>query len=357
MHDSEKRRSGHPRERNGRSSRGVAAVFAVVALVSLAAAACSSGSEARPPRNDEPQADEPGSKDIFADVHGWIAYGDESGIWAVDPSNPGDADDRVLLSARAGEPVAWSSDGSMLLIRRGSDRAPLYWLPADLIVLNADGTETHLTHGDGITDGITGGSFTPNGSKVIYAATHWEAEREWRSGIYVVNAEGGPPQLLLAAGRREAPDSFRMAVFHPTLSPDGSRIAYFEGMGDWGNSLWVMNADGSDKHQIVGREEEMQYSHVYNLQWSPDGTRLAFDFRGKPGGTNVVNADGSELSLAIAHGWNPHWSSDGSRISYVVTHGYGASGAALQVAAPDGGHVQDLGAGGSGPWNPLDPQT
>ena len=34
---------------------------------------------------------------------------------------------------------------------------------------------------------------------------------------------------------------------HPAFSPDGAQIAYFDGMGDWGNDLRVMNADGSNQ--------------------------------------------------------------------------------------------------------------
>ena len=34
-------------------------------------------------------------------------------------------------------------------------------------------------------------------------------------------------------------------LYNPVFSPDGTQIAYFDGMGDWGHSLRVMRSDGT----------------------------------------------------------------------------------------------------------------
>ena len=282
--------------------------------------------------------DDPSPSDlgIFSGVRGWIAYGDpdgpEPGIWAIDPTNP-DAEP-VMLDPHGGFPVAWSSDGSKLLVLRG-DR-PVFG-PGELVVLDADGTETPLAHFGFL--GYPGGSFTVDGSQVIYGS---------RYGIYSVAVDGGSPRLLYHSGGPNAGDP----VYQPVFSPDGLRVAFFEGGGDAGNSLWVINVDGTDKHQILGEEEAGRTP--WSLQWSPDGTRLAFK-RGADRSFGVVNADGSGLTFTpaaipdLGPGAGPYWSPDGTRLAF-------ATGSdSLAIARPDGTELQELGSGRAGPWNPLSP--
>ena len=119
-----------------------------------------------------------------------------------------------------------------------------------------------------------------------------------QSGIYVVDADGGSRRLLLASGDA------------PTFSSDGTQIAYFEGAGDSGNMLWVMNADGSGRRVLIDRE----YGHVDDLGWSSDGSRLAFDAQ-YGGGVWIVGVDGSGL-LEVPRGGQPQWSPTGSRLAF-----------------------------------------
>jgi Tol biopolymer transport system component len=332
------------RDRKRRNQRiGAGALAIILALVSFVALT-------RAFRTGERPADEPTPRPqgIFSEVGGWIAYGDGEGIWAVNPTRSGDPEDRIQLSDSPGEPLAWSSDGSKLLIWRSSDRASLHnW--TGLFVLNADGTETRVAVGHRIEGSVShvigggtpdeaGGSFSPDGSQVVYEDDTFRPASGggWNvlaSGIYVVQAEGGTPQLL----RKSATET----VDAPTFSPDGEQIAYFDGYGDMGTSIWIMNADGSDARELV----VVKGLWPVGLVWSPDGSRLAFS--AGPGRLVwVVGADGSGLTSVISHGVNPQWSPDGSRIAYEHRD-------TLEIARPDGTHVQTFGYGGSGPWNPL----
>ena len=265
---------------------------------------------------------------IFADIDGWLAFGDDRGIWAVDPTRPGDSTDLVQLSSTPGSPRAWSADGSKLLVfRRDSDKTGIF-------VLDADGTETHLTDAAGY---VTGGSFSPDGSKVVYAAN---GDRS----ISVIDASGGTPRILHTAQAVAG----ACCIYGATFSPDGTQIAYFEGMGDHSNSLRVMNADGSGSRSVI----ERQFGHFFGLQWSPDGTRLVFATR--DGGILVVGADGTglvEVSPEAADGADPHWSPDGSLLSY-NTGDWSGEIDALLITRPNGTRVRRLDDGRSGPWNP-----
>lgn len=70
-------------------------------------------------------------------------------------------------------------------------------------------------------------------------------------------------------------------------SPDGSKLAYRKGA----NSIWVMNADGSNKKQLT--------DNGMGPTWSPDGTKLAFS-------SSRAGDDGSEIYIMNADGSNQH---------------------------------------------------
>lgn len=333
------------RARRQRTRRITAAVLAIIfALVSFAALIRTFSKVERP-------ADEPTPRDIFARVHGWIAFGTLSGIWAVNPAGQGRPQDEIKLSDALGDPLAWSRDGSKLLISQ-----PGGVLTGGVLVLNADGSEAAVL---GVAEGYSlwnNASLSPNGSQVVYAG---DPKDGLPSAIYVVDSGGGTPQLLHSSGRRWYPsnqDFFRTALFNPTFSPDGTKIAYFDGMGDWGNSLRVMNADGTGVRVLS--KVEVYPNH---LGWSPDGSRLVFhaftyhDERPHGGwGIWVIDADGSGLTKVI-RARDPNLSPNGSRIGY-------AHDDRLESARWDGTHVRELVAGDwtnrgtpriSWAWNPL----
>jgi dipeptidyl aminopeptidase/acylaminoacyl peptidase len=266
----------------------------------------------------------------FERACGWIAYNDGTGIWAVDPgkSYPGTfsptrfPDDTVRLAGpAAGDPIAWSADGSRLLVSRQND----------LFVLEADGTETRVAD---TVSGFRGASISPDGNRVVYGAG------DDSSRLEVVTVGGGSPQVLLS--------SKQGGLYWPAFSPDGGRIAFIYGGGDHANALWVIDTDGTNRRKLAGGD----WAHVDGLVWSPDGKRLAFSC-GCPAGRGVytIRADGTRFTLVSADEKipmsAPQWSPDGSQIALVhtnndvITPGQPTT-ATLVVVGAEGGEERQL---------------
>jgi hypothetical protein len=310
------RRNGigiHGREAGMRTHHG--GLVAVALIIALAGCARTGGTaDTAPSPADEPTPQPSGT--AFERPRGWIAFNDGTGIWAVNPGRtyPGTfsptkfPDDIVRLAGpAAGDPIAWSADGSRLLVRRPAN---LYIWPrrADreaLFVLEADGTETQVT--DWVANETLippDATISPDGTQVVYVRGIGPGgDHPFR--LEVATVGDGPPAVLLTSEELHYGD--------PVFSPDGRRIAYIEGGGDHANGLWVMDADGTNRRKVAGGD----WGHVYDLVWSPDGERLALS-----GGDGVytIRADGTGLALASAdQSLAPvvQWSPDSSQVALV----------------------------------------
>jgi Tol biopolymer transport system component len=103
----------------------------------------------------------------------------------------------------------------------------------------------------------------------------------------------------------------------PDWSPNGSLHATVRDSG-----LWIESVDGSVKREIVSGRT----GFVGEPAWSPDGSRLLFDYVPiesetgyfRPAEIDVVDADGSNLRTLARPGnvTNGAWSPDGTRIAF-----------------------------------------
>ena len=338
---------------SGASQRFMILVAATLLLVAALGTAIAVGSGILRLLPDEPSVD----LGIFEPVAGWIVYADEQGMSAVDPAAPDDPATRVQLTSEAGMPLAWSRDGTRLLILRETPGLPRGLNgEAHLFVLHADGSEAQVTERP---MGISGATISPDGSRVVFAA----ATDGVAAALYAVDTEGGPVEQLLEPGEH--------LIQQPSFSPDGTLIAYAVGGGDHSNNVWVMDADGTNAHQIVSNEWTEAPGHVRGLAWSPAGDRIALGLGGSiytfaSDGSDFTRIAGVELScteadpcsveLAQAAG-SPYWAPDGSQIAYTTgcVEGAGAAnraGCHLTIADADGSNVREFNHGASGPWHP-----
>ena len=106
----------------------------------------------------------------------------------------------------------------------------------------------------------------------------------------------------------------------PQLSPDGAQIVFgrrwVDKMNDkWESSIWIMNADGTHQRSLAQGSD---------VQWSPDGKRIAYVAKGEPSGSQIfvrwMDAEGAttQISHLTESPSNLEWSPDGKTIAFTM---------------------------------------
>jgi len=160
--------------------------------------------------------------------------------------------------------------------------------------------------------------WSPDGKSVAFIRTEFKESRMnmyGEMGIYIVNASGGEPRLLMLE-----PEEF---IYSINWSPDGKWIAYLKGdkrnNPDIISTLEIINVENRISRTVC---EVTGFTVFSELTWSPDSRRIAFNDNIKEGKViKVVSVDNGkiqdiETGLVNARIYNLDWSPDGKRFVF-----------------------------------------
>ncbi len=226
---------------------------------------------------------------------------------------------RLLQLGDAASP-SWSPDGSRFAFVRFGDAF------SDLYVAGADGqgvrqltknqpalqpgSEAYVRNSVWALDP----AWMPDGQQIVYVSDLNSA----KNYLWLIPSGGGAPRLV------QASTALGDNVESPTVSPDGTRIAFaHRTTTDDGlrrrTDLWVLNLSTGELAPLVQGGDGS-----YAPAWSPDGSWIAYVGRhGEANDLFVVPATGGDpvqLTTTGAVG-SPAWSPDGTMIAFLQLEG------------------------------------
>lgn len=205
----------------------------------------------------------------------------------------------------------------------------------EIFTMKADGTNQKQVTSYKLQD--QNPAISPDGKRIVFVRQDSESST-LDNDIWVMDIDGSNPTLLTD----NTVDDKR-----PVWSPDGTQIAFESGRDSF--SIWVMNADGSSKTQIT---DDM--GNDTSPTWTSADNTIAFvsDRQGDDSSDiYVVKPNGAGLDILVDANnenginlFNPEWSPDGTKLAY---QGFSSSGAGrIFVANMEDANVQMIQADG-----------
>ena len=175
---------------------------------------------------------------------------------------------------------------------------------AQIATVNGDGTQrTTLTSGP--ADHFDP-AFSPDGTRIAFS--QWTFPDGPSKLIEVMNADGtGVAPLPGGEGG-----------FSPAWSPNGDKIAFVREVGGSGSCIEIVVVDIATEQSTVPVPANEGPCTKVHLDWSPDGTRFAFDSSGDfTSQIYTIHIDGSQLAqLTTNGGAYPSWAPDRDQIAF-----------------------------------------
>ena len=210
---------------------------------------------------------------------------------------------------------------------------------AGVALMNADGSNVRDLTPTGLQGDPT---FTPDGKQIVFSRT----QVDQYDSVWVMDADGSDQRELVAARNYGAPKCG--CDVDPTVSPDGKTITYVRVKGDWGQNQALMSIrlDGTGVKRLTPSSFEVGIKH----DWSPNGKLIVFTAPGDPASGKSANVwvmrpDGSHrravthYARGTSHAFVGSFSPDGK---WILFRREDADGYHLSRIRPDGTGVQVL---------------
>jgi hypothetical protein len=183
--------------------------------------------------------------------------------------------------------------------------------------LTLDGSEFELLPRPDKTLNLVPQVWSPDGTRIAFEG--WDATDPSRTGVYTARVDGS--DLVRVTTSPGLPHDSAL-----DYSPDGTQLVVYRAVRaepdfpiDLGGSLWVVNADGSDIHEL----DTGDVRPWWQADWSPDGSKILFTTERlqDTGPLWTINPDGSALRKVFEDPAGrfaiyPVWSPDGSQIMF-----------------------------------------